>query len=207
MNVSALGRSLSWNRCHTLRIEPTDRPRYLPIPSATREPPCPRQPRYRVGHFVAAHRVALQLRIRVILARLLAPEEFGQVAMLLMFLSIARNITEFSLGAALVQRQKRKDAYRNAVFRLVGSASALFALLSAVLAPLVGQFSTSQEVPVTRVLGLSRVPAFQNAVEETFFLRKTDYRTLGIARIAAASKTGIGGPRLLSGIRCVGTCP
>jgi PST family polysaccharide transporter len=133
----------------------------------------------------------LHLGIRIILARLLAPEDFGLVAMVVVFVSFAENVLDLGFGAALVQRRDLIDEHRNTVFWSVGLASCFAAMLFVFGAPLVGRFYGSGEiVPIMRVLGLSLILGFPDAVYRSFFQRDMDFRTLGLRRIGS---TVIGG--------------
>jgi PST family polysaccharide transporter len=133
----------------------------------------------------------LHLGLRIILARLLAPEDFGLVAMVVVFLSFAENILDLGFGAALVQRRELTHDHRTTVFWCVALASCCAALLFVVGAPAVGKFYGSEEVvPIVRVLGISLVLGFPDAVYRATFQRDMDFRTLGVRRIAS---TLIGG--------------
>jgi PST family polysaccharide transporter len=136
----------------------------------------------------------LHLGLRIILARLLAPEDFGLVAMVVVFLSFAENILDLGFGAALVQRRELTHDHRTTVFWCVALASCCAALLFVVGAPAVGKFYGSEEVvPIVRVLGISLVLGFPDAVYRATFQRDMDFRTLGVRRIASTLIGGLGG--------------
>ena len=136
----------------------------------------------------------LHLGIRIILARLLVPEDFGLIAMVVVFLSFAENVLDLGFGAALVQQRNLTDEHRTTAFWCVGLASCCAALLCVVGAPVVGRFYGSEEVvPIMRVLGVSLVLGFPDAVYRATFQRDMDFRTLGIRRIASTMIGGLGG--------------
>ena len=58
----------------------------------------------------------LGLVISVVLARLLAPEDFGQVAILTVFINLSQVIVESGLTTALIQRKDVSERDYNTVF-------------------------------------------------------------------------------------------
>jgi PST family polysaccharide transporter len=136
----------------------------------------------------------LHLGIRIILARLLVPEDFGLIAMVVVFLSFAESLLDLGFGAALIQRRHLTDVHRTTMFWCVGLASCFAALMFVVGAPLVGRFYGSEElVPIVRVLGISLVLGFPDAVYRAMFVRDMDFRTLGMRRIGSTLIGGLGG--------------
>jgi len=136
----------------------------------------------------------LHLTIRIILARLLVPEDFGLVAMVVVFLSFAENVLDLGFGAALVHRRDLTDEHRSTVFWCVGLASCCAALLFVFGAPLVGRFYESEEVvPIVRVLGASLVLGFPDAVYRASFQRDMNFRALGMRRVGSTMIGGFAG--------------
>lgn len=81
-----------------------------------------------------AVRAALQVGSLLILARLLAPEAFGLVAMVTTVLGVAELLRDFGLSAASIQARSLSDAERSNLFWLnvaVGFGCALLAVLAA----------------------------------------------------------------------------
>jgi PST family polysaccharide transporter len=136
----------------------------------------------------------LHLTIRIILARLLVPEDFGLVAMVVVFLSFAENVLDLGFGAALVHRRDLTDEHRSTVFWCVGLASCCAALLFVFGAPLVCRFHESEEVvPIVRVLGASLVLGFPDAVYRASIQRDMNFRALGTRRVGSTMIGGFAG--------------
>lgn len=82
-------------------------------------------------------RTLLQLLSTVVLARLLAPEHFGLVAMVTAIVGVAELIREFGLGSAIVQASAIDDRQWSSLNWLAALLGVVFAGLVAASAPLV----------------------------------------------------------------------
>ena len=61
-------------------------------------------------------RNGLQFLVTIVLARLIAPEDFGTVAMLFLFIGLAGVMVDGGLSTALIQRQDIDHADESTVF-------------------------------------------------------------------------------------------
>src|SRR5438270_2132464 len=82
----------------------------------------------------------LNLVSTMILARLLAPRDFGLVAMVTTATSFLRVFKDAGLSIATVQRERITHAQVSNLFWINGAVSALSTLIVAALAPVVGRF-------------------------------------------------------------------
>ena len=87
-----------------------------------------------------AARLVLQLGSTVVLARLLAPADFGLVAMLTVVTGFVELFTGMGLAAATVQRQGLSHAQASALFWVSAAVGAGLALATALLAPAIAAF-------------------------------------------------------------------
>ena len=86
------------------------------------------------------------LVISVVMARLLAPEVFGQIAILNVFIGLSQTLVESGLNTALVQSPEVSERDYSTVFYISMAISvALIALLCA-CAPLIAEFYESPEI-------------------------------------------------------------
>ena len=70
------------------------------------------------------------LFVQIVLARILAPEEFGIMAILLVLVNVADAVSQSGLGTALIQKSKTTDVECSTAFWLsMAVASLLFCLL------------------------------------------------------------------------------
>lgn len=139
----------------------------------------------------ALGRSGIQFVISVILARLLSPEEFGTVAMLLIFTTIAAVFAEGGFGAALVQRQEISDQDTSSVFAfnvLAGLITASTLCLAA--APIARFFGVPILESLMWLLSLDVVFSALGATHAALLMRDLDFRTQ--ARVTVMAVIGSG---------------
>jgi lipopolysaccharide exporter len=98
---------------------------------------------------------ALLIVETVVLARLLAPEEFGQVGVAFLAIGLLEAGSRTGFDAALVQRRGELGPYLNTAWTAEVARGALLGILLAAAAPAAGAFFQSAEaVPLVRAMGL-----------------------------------------------------
>ena len=99
-------------------------------------------------------RLTIQLVYQVALARCLAPQDFGVVAMAWPVLAFVSLFADFGLTQATVQRQDITQAELSFIYWANGSAGLLFAVATIAVSPLVARFyGVAEAGPVTAALG------------------------------------------------------
>ncbi|MFO7928001.1 lipopolysaccharide biosynthesis protein [Natronomonas sp.] len=108
-----------------------------------------------VGGIKVASRL-MQILLLIVLARLLAPRDFGLMGLALLSVSATRNFTKVGLNAALIQQKAENvDDYLDTTWCLEGARGLLIAGILLVLAPFIAEFfSEPQATPLIRVIGL-----------------------------------------------------
>lgn len=133
----------------------------------------------------------LHIVIRLILARLLVPQDFGLLAMATSFLGITALLADLGIGSALTQQRELTPQHRSTAFWLTFAMASGFFVLFFAAAPLVGAFyREGSVVPVLRVLTLSFFLGVPESVYTALLVRRLDFKTLGLRQIAA---TAVGG--------------
>lgn len=101
---------------------------------------------------------AVRFAVTVVLTRLVAPSEFGLIAMALVFVQLASLVGDLGLGPALVQR---KVVERIHITTATGATAIFGAVLAALLivlaAPIAHVYGEPRLVPVLQVLGFTYV--------------------------------------------------
>ncbi len=98
-------------------------------------------------------RQGLQFAVSVALARLLAPEDFGTIALLYLFTGIASVFVDSGLSAALIQKQDVSHEDESTVFWFNLLIGMLAALLLAAAAPAIARFYGAPVIkPLTLVM-------------------------------------------------------
>lgn len=100
----------------------------------------------------------IQFVLSIIIARFVAPAEYGLIAMLAIFLSIAQTFIDSGFSNALIQKKDRSEIDFSTVFYFNIVISCTIYLLLYVCAPYVAVFYHEQQlIPTTRWLGLGVV--------------------------------------------------
>lgn len=82
----------------------------------------------------------VQLAVQIVMARLLAPEEFGALAIILVFVNIGNAIVQSGLNTSIVQAQTVEDSDLSTVFWLSFGTSIVLCLLVYISAPAIASF-------------------------------------------------------------------
>lgn len=135
---------------------------------------------------------AFHLAIRVVLARLLVPEDFGLVAMSMVVIGLTWGIVEMSFGPALVQRKELTEAHKSTAFwSNVLMSFAVFACLSA-LSPLAAWFFGADGLtPVLVALSLSVVLGSPETTLTALLQRDFNFRALALRNILSVVFGGV----------------
>lgn len=121
----------------------------------------------------------LRLVVAVILARLLAPHDYGLAGMVIVFSSLVIVFSDLGLGAALVQRADLSEHDRSTVFWTAVGAGVVFTLAGILLAGPIARFYGEPEVkPLFEVLSLSFLITAAGTVQSTLLVREMRFRSL-----------------------------
>jgi O-antigen/teichoic acid export membrane protein len=126
-----------------------------------------------------------RLGVAIILARLLAPHDYGLAAMVLVLSSFVLVFSDLSLGAALVQRRALSDDDRSTVFWTSLGAGSVFTLLGiAASGPAAAFYGESEVRPLFVVMSLSFVITSLGTTQSALLMRDMAFRKLELRLIA-----------------------
>lgn len=133
----------------------------------------------------------IQFIISILLARLLSPEEYGVINLVLIFVTIANVIVQNGFGTALIQKQQADERdYSSVFFVNLATASVIYALLF-FGAPLIARFYHNPELTaIIRVLALVLFPGAVISVQTAYISRQMQFKGLCISTVAAAVISG-----------------
>jgi O-antigen/teichoic acid export membrane protein len=115
----------------------------------------------------------------VVLARILAPEEFGLMAVAMVVVAFVTLFQDLGLKPALVQRKEAPEGLRRAVFWATAAIGAAWFALVWLSAPWIGAaYRNPEVVPVLRALAGIFLVAPLGTVPEALLLREMDFRRL-----------------------------
>lgn len=133
----------------------------------------------------------LQFLFSILLARLLMPEDFGLVGMILVFTGFAALFSELGFNAALIQAEKIEERHYSSVYWVNLMIGVLLTLIFFNLAPSISGFYQEERLtPLVRVLSLHFSLGALASVPQVIMTRKIQFRKLALVEITA---TLIGG--------------
>lgn len=134
----------------------------------------------------------LQAVIFIILARLLTPEDFGLVAMLMIFFAIAQSFIDSGMGQALIREKEITDQDRATVFWFNLLLSLLFYAILFISAPWIAAFYERPElIDLTRFMGLAVIFFGVAIVQRSEMTQQLEFKKQAYAQIPAIFIAGI----------------
>lgn len=136
----------------------------------------------------------MTLTIFVVLARLLAPADFGLVAMAMLVISFCEMVLEQGVGDAIVQRKELESDHLDSAFWALCGIGGAIAIAIVVLAPsLSNLIGNAALVPVVIALAPCALLVSINGVPNARLRRALDYKTLAIRSTLANFVAGTAG--------------
>lgn len=136
-------------------------------------------------------RYGVQFGVMVVLARLLSPSDFGLIAMLLVFTTVAALLVDSGFGTALVQKQTTSNDDETTVFIFSTGASAMVALALWFAAPAIAAFYAQPLLtPLTRLLLFVLPLSALAAVPDALLTQRLDFKSRAKAEIVASLCSG-----------------
>jgi O-antigen/teichoic acid export membrane protein len=141
---------------------------------------------------------ATQFLVSIVLARLLAPEDFGLVALVMVFIALANVFVQCGLGTALVQKKNADNIDFSTVFYASIGLAFLIYIILFLAAPFIADFYNGQEkiIPIIRVLGLTLLFGALNSVQSAYIERNMLFKKLFYRSIGATIPAGLFGVAL-----------
>ncbi len=133
----------------------------------------------------------IQLVVQIVMARLLAPAEFGMLSVMLVFVNIGNVIVQSGLNTALVQSPDAEDSDFSSVFWMTLAISVLMYAIVFFAAPAIASFYEMDELiwPL-RILAFIFIINAYNAVQVAKVQRELKYRKVFGATPAAVGVSG-----------------
>lgn len=144
--------------------------------------------------FEKGGRAVVELVVQIVMARLLAPEEFGALAIMLVLVNLGNVIVQSGFNTALVQAKKVDEVSLSTVFWLCSGVSVLLFLCVFFAAPLVADFyALPQIVWPFRALGFMLVITSFNSIQVAIVQRELQLRKVFNATLVAVVLSGVVG--------------
>lgn len=136
----------------------------------------------------------ISIVIQIVLARLLMPEAFGTLAILLVVIEVANTIAQSGLGLALVQRPKADAvAFSSAFWLSMGLSLVLYGVIF-LGAPLLASFYCMPDLALyVRVLGLVVFSNAFNSIQRAYLQKELEFKALFVVNTSAVFVSGLCG--------------
>ena len=134
----------------------------------------------------------IQFLVAIVLARLLLPEQFGLIAMLMIFMQIAQSVIDSGFGSALIQRQDATHLDECSVFYFNILVGFLAAGLLYLAAPGIAAFyKTPLIAPLARVLSLNLVINSFGVVQISLLTKQVNFKAQMKVSVIAGVLSGV----------------
>lgn len=133
----------------------------------------------------------VQFVLQIILARLLNPEHYGALSIMIIFTTLANVFIQNGFNTALIQNKDvtEKD-YSSVLWVSLGIAGVLYGIIFA-FSPLIGAFYKMPEIVLPlRVLALILFPGALNSVQIAKATREMNFRKIFVSHIASIVISG-----------------
>lgn len=136
----------------------------------------------------------IQFIIQIILARLLSPEDYGVIAIIMIFIALANVFVQSGFSVALIQKKDSDDTDFSSVFYLSLLVAGLMYFVLYFFAPIIADFYRNIElIKVLRVLSLTLFLGAFNSIQNTIIAKKLEFKKQFLSSLIAVIVSGIVG--------------
>lgn len=136
----------------------------------------------------------VQFVLSIILARLVTPEDYGVIAILLVFIQIATVFIQSGFNTALIQKKDSDDLDFSSIFYLSFFVAGILYVLLFFTAPFVANFYQSELLTkLLRVISLTLFFGAVNSVQNAYVSKTMQFRRFFISSMGAVIGSGIVG--------------
>lgn len=135
--------------------------------------------------------------VSIVLARILAPEDYGKIALITVFTAIMQVFVDSGLGTALIQKKDADDLDFSSVFYFNFAICLILYTVMFLLAPFIANFYRDETlVPIIRVISLTIVISGVKGIQQSYVSRNMLFKrfffaTLGGTVFSAALGIGM----------------
>ncbi|PKM68162.1 MAG: flippase [Firmicutes bacterium HGW-Firmicutes-2] len=136
----------------------------------------------------------VQFVVQIVLARLLLPEEYGIIAIVMVFILLANVFVQSGFNTALIQKKEVDEVDFSSVFYLSLAVSAFLYVIIYFAAPFIANFYDQPLlIPVIRVLSITLFIGALNSIQNAFISRHMLFKRLFVSSIGSVIVSGIVG--------------
>lgn len=136
----------------------------------------------------------VQFVLQIILARILAPEDYGALSLMIIFTTLANVFIQNGFNTSLIQNKDvTEDDYSSVFWLTLGIAVLLYGVFF-FTAPLIAEFYMMPEMILPfRVISLMLIPGALNSVQTAKVSREMDFKKIFYSNITAIVISGVTG--------------
>lgn len=133
----------------------------------------------------------IQFIVQIILARLLAPEQFGTLAIVMVFVNLAQVFVQSGFNTALIQKKDADEEDFSSIFYLSLGVAAILYITIYILAPMIADYYEDLSLaPILRVISLSLFAGAINSIQNAFVSRNLLFKKLFKSSLGAIFISG-----------------
>jgi O-antigen/teichoic acid export membrane protein len=134
----------------------------------------------------------IQFIVQIILARLLAPEQFGTIAIVMVFIHVAQVFVQSGFSTALIQKKDADEEDFSSIFYISLGIAGILYIIIFVAAPTISVFFRDPIlVPILRVLALILFTGALNSIQNAYIARNLMFKKLFKSSVGAIAISGI----------------
>lgn len=142
--------------------------------------------------FARGSQQVIQIIVTIVLTRLLAPEDFGLIAMALVFTGLIGVFNDFGTGAAIIQKKELTEDDLSSIFWFNVVVGITAALLTIVFSPLVATFYNKAILaPLLSIMAAGFLFTGISNVQQSLLRKRMEFRKLSLIEITSAASGGV----------------
>jgi teichuronic acid exporter len=134
----------------------------------------------------------IQFVIGLVLARLLLPEDYGLLGMILVFISLAQVFVEGGFPSALIRKQKINDTEYSTVFWFNLMAAVLCYIVLFLTSPYIANFFEEPKlIALTQIVGLNIIINSFGIIQRTILTKNLNFKSQAIINLSSILISGL----------------
>jgi O-antigen/teichoic acid export membrane protein len=132
--------------------------------------------------------------VGIVLARLITPEEYGMIGVILIFIALFNSIVDSGFSNALIRKKNATNIDYNTIFFVNLGVSILLYVLLFYFSPLVGIFfHQAKLILLLKVTGVIVIINALTIIQRTILVKAIDFKTQAKASLLSSILSGVGG--------------
>jgi PST family polysaccharide transporter len=136
--------------------------------------------------------VIIQLIINSILARILTPNEFGIVAIVMVFISFFNLLADMGIGTGIIQNKELTNKNISDIFLFTLFSGIFVSLIFFLISPIIAIFYNDViYIKIGRIISISLFFNILNIVPNSLMLKEKRFKTIGVTTITVNTIVGV----------------